>query len=171
MLGAGLGGFEGRALRKRDRLAIGEARDGVARDVDDGATDSTPGEPADDRAERDGALHILRGPDASEDAFQRLLAGRYVISNASDRTGTRLESVAPPSSTPLSPPALAATTHRSQPMVVGAIEQTPHGLIVLGRDHPTTGGYPVVAVLTTASLDPFFALPPGSHVSFSGAPR
>jgi allophanate hydrolase subunit 2 len=150
MLGAGLGGFEGRALRKGDELPVGDGRGS-----DDSGSDDS------------GGLRILRGPDATEEAFQALLATRFVISNASDRTGTRLAAAAPCSSTPLAYAAPGATTHRSQPMVVGAIEQTPTGLIVLGRDHPTTGGYPIVAVLATGSLDRFFGLPPGSHVVFS----
>jgi allophanate hydrolase subunit 2 len=160
MLSAGLGGFEGRALQKGDRLPIGDApeRDDRAPERDDRAPER------DDRA-----LRILRGPDSSEAAFQALLATRFAISNASDRTGTRLEAGTPLPSSLLAHTPDGATTHRSQPMVVGAIEQTPTGLIVLGRDHPTTGGYPIVAVLATGSLDRFFGLPPGSHVVFCEA--
>ena len=37
-------------------------------------------------------------------------------------------------------------------MIRGAVEITSDGTpIVLGPDHPTTGGYPVLAVLRTAS--------------------
>ena len=52
-------------------------------------------------------------------------------------------------------------------MVRGAIELTPSGLIVLGPDHPTTGGYPVIAVIRSTSLDAFFARPIGSLVHFT----
>jgi allophanate hydrolase subunit 2 len=51
-------------------------------------------------------------------------------------------------------------------MVIGAIELTPSGLIVLGPDHPTTGGYPVVGVIRSSSLDRFFAKPIGAAVRF-----
>jgi allophanate hydrolase subunit 2 len=38
------------------------------------------------------------------------------------------------------------------PMVRGAVQITTHGTpIVLGPDHPVTGGYPVLAVVTRAS--------------------
>ena len=49
-------------------------------------------------------------------------------------------------------------------MVLGAIEMTPRGLVVLGPDHPTTGGYPVVAVLRSADIGRFFSLPIASRV-------
>jgi allophanate hydrolase subunit 2 len=51
-------------------------------------------------------------------------------------------------------------------MIEGAIELTPSGLVVLGPDHPTTGGYPVPAVLASESRDAFFALPLGAAVRF-----
>lgn len=42
----------------------------------------------------------------------------------------------------------------SRPMVLGAVQLPPNGLpIILGPDHPTTGGYPVIAVVTAASMD------------------
>jgi allophanate hydrolase subunit 2 len=56
-------------------------------------------------------------------------------------------------------------------MVRGAVELTPSGLIVLGPDHPVTGGYPVVAVVSSSSLDALFARPLGSTVSFCRATR
>lgn len=57
------------------------------------------------------------------------------------------------------------------PMVLGAIEVTPSGLVVLGPDHPTTGGYPVVAVVTSASLGSLFARPAGTPLRFALASR
>jgi allophanate hydrolase subunit 2 len=52
-------------------------------------------------------------------------------------------------------------------MVKGAIELTPSGLVVLGPDHPTTGGYPVVGVLRDHAMDAFYKLPPGASVQFT----
>jgi allophanate hydrolase subunit 2 len=49
-------------------------------------------------------------------------------------------------------------------MVKGAIERTPAGLVVLGPDHPTTGGYPVIGVLPEDALDGLMALPIGAPV-------
>jgi allophanate hydrolase subunit 2 len=55
-------------------------------------------------------------------------------------------------------------------MIRGAIELTPRGLIVLGPDHPTTGGYPVVAVLSGSGRDRFFARRLGTQVRFRAVP-
>jgi allophanate hydrolase subunit 2 len=52
-------------------------------------------------------------------------------------------------------------------MVKGAIELTPSGLVVLGPDHPTTGGYPVVGVLRDRAMDAFYNLPVGASVHFT----
>ena len=44
-------------------------------------------------------------------------------------------------------------------MVRGAIEVARDGApIVLGPDHPTTGGYPIVAVIAHTDLGAFFAI-------------
>lgn len=49
-------------------------------------------------------------------------------------------------------------------MIQGAVQLPPNGLpIILGPDHPTTGGYPVIAVVTARSM---------SRVAqWSGGPR
>lgn len=48
---------------------------------------------------------------------------------------------------------------RSRPMVRGAIEVPADGRpIVLGPDHPTTGGYPVIAVIASEDLDGVYSL-------------
>jgi len=55
----------------------------------------------------------------------------------------------------------------SEAMVAGAIQVPPSGQpTVLLADHPTTGGYPVIAVVTDASLDSFAQLRPGQRVAF-----
>jgi allophanate hydrolase subunit 2 len=52
-------------------------------------------------------------------------------------------------------------------MVRGAL-QVPSGAapIVLGPDHPTTGGYPVLAVVIRADLGALLARRPGAAVRF-----
>jgi len=52
-------------------------------------------------------------------------------------------------------------------MVTGAIQLPPDGLpVILGPDRPTTGGYPVIAVVVDAHLDRLAQLAPGASVAF-----
>jgi 5-oxoprolinase (ATP-hydrolysing) subunit C len=88
-----------------------------------------------------------------------MLAATFTISPASDRVGTRLEGPPLPGH-----PLHAEGDRTSMPMVAGAVEATPTGLVVLGPDHPTTGGYPVVAVVAASSLERLFARPIGAPV-------
>jgi allophanate hydrolase subunit 2 len=129
----------GRPLRRGDRIGIGGTPIGDLHD----------GEPSD-------RIDVVPGPDNADDLFDR----PWRISPASDRSGTRLEGAAHPASDLARP---------STPMCRGAIELTPSGPIVLGPDHPTTGGYPVIGVLHSRSLDAFFARPLGSTVRFTRA--
>jgi allophanate hydrolase subunit 2 len=60
----------------------------------------------------------------------------------------------------------------STPLVRGAIQVPASGeAIVLGPDHPTTGGYPVIATVVRSSLGSLAARPPGAPVRFALAPR
>lgn len=106
---------------------------------------------------------IMEGPDVVDGfSIESLTEHAFRVSLASDRTGTRLDGP------PLLPTSSSVAMARpSAPMVIGAIELTPSGLIVLGPDHPTTGGYPVVAVVRATSLDVFFSRPIGAEVRFS----
>lgn len=107
-------------------------------------------------------VEVIAGPDL--DAFDpevraRFVGSTYRISPSSDRVGTRLEG----------PPLRRAPGHvdTSRPMVRGAIEVPPDGTpIVLGPEHPTTGGYPVLAVISHADLGRFFAIRLGGRVRF-----
>ena len=51
--------------------------------------------------------------------------------------------------------------------MTGAIQVPPSGQpILLGPDHPTTGGYPVLAVVAAADLSLAGQLAPGASVQF-----
>ena len=80
--------------------------------------------------------------------------------------GARLE----PRRRPADRPRLAASPHRRTPQRGRRTRlhpATPDGRPVLfGPDHPTTGGYPVVGVLTQASCDLLAQLRPGQRVRF-----
>ncbi len=149
---AGLGGGVGRPLRAGDRLGVGIAAGSVER----------PFAPPDGLASGDLPIRVVRGPDAARfapDAWEALLHGPWRIGAASDRVGVRL----------LGPTLgrVDGDLARSAPMVVGAL-QVPAGggPIVLGPDHPTTGGYPVLGVAIRADLGALFLRAPESPVRF-----
>jgi allophanate hydrolase subunit 2 len=156
LLVARLGGHEGRALRRRDRIPFG---------IESGARDRGSLTNADARTPLDfaRAIRVLRGPDVerfAEEAFSLLVSHPFSILAASDRTGTRLGG----------PPLIRVDDDvgRSAPMVRGAVEVPSSGApIVLGPDHPTTGGYPVLAIVASADLGLFFARHVGASVRFA----
>ena len=82
----------------------------------------------------------------------------WMASDRSDRVGMRLEG------RPL--------THRnpghqlrSEGATRGAIQVPPNGLpVILGPDHPVTGGYPVVGVIADEDIDKVAQVRPGQHV-------
>lgn len=59
----------------------------------------------------------------------------------------------------------------SEGLVVGAVQSLPDGqLVVFLADHPTTGGYPVVAVVDPASMGVCAQARPGTMLSFRWLP-
>jgi 5-oxoprolinase (ATP-hydrolysing) subunit C len=108
-----------------------------------------------------GPIRLVLGPDAFPDGgLEALLASPFVVDARSDRTGVRLVG-----------PAIAAPPRDdaapSAPMARGAIQVPPSGQpIILGPDHPTTGGYPVIAVVVSADFGRLAARPIGSTVRF-----
>ncbi|MFO0685604.1 MAG: hypothetical protein U0234_26320 [Sandaracinus sp.] len=147
IVGLGRGGHEGRALRAGDRLVLGVPSDRGERRALPPMSSTFP---------------VVPGPDLDRlgaDALDVLLATSWKLDVRSDRTGTRLVGPA----LPHAPGARAVTT----PMVEGAIECPPGSApIVLGPEHPTTGGYPVVAVLRAGALAAFHRVPLGREVRF-----
>lgn len=91
----------------------------------------------------------------------------WIVSERSDRKGIRL---LPPQDSPglRRRPEWQGVELPSEGMVPGAI-QVPHGgePVLLLRDHPVTGGYPVIAVLSESDLDRAGQLPPGQQVRFT----
>jgi allophanate hydrolase subunit 2 len=103
---------------------------------------------------------VVPGPDVSAfapGALTALTSRPYRIAPASDRVGTRLVGPALPRR--------PGHVERSRPLVRGALEVPRDGHpIALGPEHPTTGGYPVIAVIARAALDAFFAARLGGAV-------
>lgn len=104
-------------------------------------------------------LRVVPGP--REDWFvdpEELVRTRWVASERSDRVGVRL-----------SGPALR---HReperqlpSEGATRGTVQVPPNGQpVILGPDHPVTGGYPVIGVVVDADADKLAQLRPGQSV-------
>lgn len=93
------------------------------------------------------------------DELGPLFAAEYRTGQDSDRVGVRLEG-----------PALARARRGELPsegLVRGAVQIPPDGRpVVFGADHPVTGGYPVVAVLTEGACDALAQARPGQTVRF-----
>ncbi len=110
-------------------------------------------------------LALAPGPrtdwfDAS--AVRLLFDAVWTVSDAADRVGVRLDG-----------PELARVRTGELPsegMVPGAIQVPPGGRpTVLLADGPVTGGYPVIAVVTDASLDALGQARPGTRIRFRHA--
>jgi len=87
---------------------------------------------------------VLPGPDGTDQLLDELTELIWELDPQSDRIGIRLRGA---------PLDTRADTLPSKPMVRGAVQLPPNGLpIILGPDHPTTGGYPVIAVVTSRSM-------------------
>lgn len=108
-------------------------------------------------------LDVLPGPrlDWLADA-PALTANNWRVSSRSDRVGVRLEGE------PLTrSDAHAGDELDSEPMVRGSVQVPPDGRpVIFGADHPVTGGYPVVGVLTEQANDRVAQARPGDAVVF-----
>ncbi|MFE5855899.1 biotin-dependent carboxyltransferase family protein [Streptomyces sp. NPDC056500] len=93
------------------------------------------------------------------DALRTLARARYRVSAASNRIGLRTEG-----------PALRRAFDSELPsegVVLGAVQVPPDGRpVVFLADHPTTGGYPVVAVVDPRDLAGAAQAAPGTPVRF-----
>jgi len=98
----------------------------------------------------------------TDEAWTRLLHAEWRMSPRSDRSGIRLDG-----------PRLDRTVSVELPsegMIRGAIQVSPDGSpTVFAADHPLTGGYPVIAVVTDATVDRLAQLRPGQSVRLVAA--
>ena len=146
---ARLGGLEGRALRRGDVLPLG---------VGGGTRQEGPGA----LASRE-PVRVVLGPDLGRfgsGAAEVLLESRFTVSPTSDRVGMRLVGAVLPQAD--------SGAGLSTPLVRGALQVPASGEpIVLGPDHPTVGGYPVLAVVIRADWGRLAARRPGAEVRFA----
>jgi antagonist of KipI len=158
---AGLGGFEGRPLRTGDRIEIGDSSEPVER--------RAPVRSALWTLPAGGArLRMLPGPHEehfSPETVGTFRSSRYVVSPRSDRMGYRLEGPA----LPWSP---GTTELISGATVTGAVQVPSSGQpILLMADRPTTGGYPILAVVISADLPLAGQLAPGDWIEVGRCTR
>jgi KipI family sensor histidine kinase inhibitor len=117
-------------------------------------------------------IRVMPGP--REDwftagALERFYGTQWTVTAQGNRTGIRLEAAGSSGSAVELERAIRVELP-SEAMIAGAIQVPPSGQpTVLLADHPTTGGYPVIAVVTDASLDAFAQLRPGQRVAFRHA--
>jgi antagonist of KipI len=147
------GGF-GRRLRSGDRFEVGGMVTG------DPLTSPWPSA---HRLPRSGPSEIRAMPGPHDDRFAnadvtRFLETAFVITPLTDRMGIRLTA-----------PSFRVRVGEilTTPVSEGAVQVTPSGeLIVLLADHPTSGGYPVIATAISADLPLLAQARPGETVRF-----
>jgi antagonist of KipI len=152
LLRAQVGGFRGRALRRGDRLSVGQPRVSSESTLKPAAW--LPALPL--------RLHLLPGshfdrfPAAAKDLLGTVA---WKVSPQIDRMGLRL--AGPTLPVPEGP-------FRTEGTLPGSVQVFPNGQpVILGPDHPTTGGYPRLAQVARCDLPSLAYLRPGDSVRFA----
>lgn len=110
-------------------------------------------------------LRVRLGPrdDWFSNSREALTRPVWTVSADGNRIGVRLDG--PP---PARHPDTRDRELRSEGMVTGAVQAPPEGPpVVFLADHPTTGGYPVIAVVETDDLPLLAQATPGTRVRFT----
>jgi biotin-dependent carboxylase-like uncharacterized protein len=150
-----IGGIGPARLAKDDVLPVGPATAAPEPAAPPPAT-ADPGEPLDvDLGPRDDWF--------TAEAVATFLSAEYTVSPESNSVGLRLDG-----------PALDRARGSELPsegVVRGSVQVPPNGRpIIFQADHPVTGGYPVIAVLTPAAADRVAQARPGARLRFRCAP-
>jgi biotin-dependent carboxylase-like uncharacterized protein len=105
-------------------------------------------------------------------AVPTLLSRPWTVSSDTDRVGVRLNGPRLDRATDPGRPDDAPAELPSEPVVRGAV-QVPHSgqPLVFLADHPTTGGYPLIAVVVNDDTDVLAQLRPGERVRFRRIPK
>jgi biotin-dependent carboxylase-like uncharacterized protein len=151
---SGLGGHEGRALRKGDVLNIGSAS-GSTRERSLNAKAVKKLSPR-------RVLRVTPGPQSDwfpEPAQQIFYASTYRVAEESNRMGLRLEGAAIP--------ALDGGEMISEGVALGAVQVPDGGMpIILFVEQQTTGGYPKIANVISADFHSLGQLRPRDEIRF-----
>lgn len=149
-----LGGWQGRALKRGDRLplvatAIGRSRERLL------THEHVPTAPS--------QLRVIAGPQQTRfrrEALDALIAAPYRVTPSSNRTGLRLDGALLPHD--------EGHDLLSEGVATGSLQVPGTGLpVLLLADHPTVGGYPKIATVITADLAAAGRLRIGSDVRFT----
>jgi biotin-dependent carboxylase-like uncharacterized protein len=151
---AGIGGFQGRALRAGDKLEISSDIDRMPGDVRPIAAALLKS--------RNQPIRVTRSVQSDwfhRSATELFYSQQFTVSAHSNRSGTRLKGQ------PVFP------CHREELLTegvpLGAVQIPPDGQpIILSVDHQTTGGYPKLATVITADLWRVAQAVPGESVRF-----
>lgn len=157
----GFGGLLGRALQAQDKLDLvsgrrrGHGDGGGGYDAHSAMVGAEVAEvPPGDTSSA--SLRVLEGPAAARLGATALTKAPWTVADG-DRVGLRLSG----------PRLRVVRPQQSLPLCPGCVQVTGAGQpILLLREHPTVGGYPVVAVVIEADLDLAAQLRPGSLVRF-----
>lgn len=154
-----LGGIGPAVLRDGDVLGLGDAIDGFPARTHGLLPRSVEGARPHPEV---WTLRLEPGPrsDWLDDVGQ-IDGVEFVVGAGSNRVGLRLEQ-------PLRALSRRPGELLSEPALLGAVQLPPSGdPVVFLADHPTTGGYPVVAVVTDDDLDLCARMRPGDRVRWS----
>jgi len=149
-----LGGYHGRKLAAGDELST----------TLDRPLCPTLATPADQIPQFDGPLTLRIMPGYDHDNFpenskQTLFSSEYTISNKMDRTGIRLSG----------PPVIWGQGDiLSKPVALGVVQITNDGTpVVLLKERQSTGGYPMIGVVSRLDLFKLVQAFPGTPLRFS----
>ncbi len=153
-LRSGFGGLTGRRLEHGDEIPVGQGTAVVNLQRHRGPSVFV---------DASKPIRLTRGPHAAwfpAAAVRQLCTQRWTLTHDSDRMGARLVG--------------AEIPHRRRAEIasvglpLGAVQVPPDGHpIVMLADRPTTGGYPVIAVVIRADVGRFAQLMPGERACFT----
>ena len=171
-LRAGIGGFNGRTLKKGDVVKIGESSHNIKPFIDNLAREATDSS----FIQLDWTLMTQAIPKYQDESIVRVTEGRqaklfdeksknafyndaFQVSSDSDRMGYRLKGQQ-----------LALKDAKelvSEGVAFGSIQVPPDGQpIILMADRQTTGGYPKIGQVTSVDLPKVSQLKPGESIRF-----
>jgi antagonist of KipI len=151
---SGLGGFEGRALRKGDRLKLGAANFLFRK--------RSLSPKALENLQPRKMIRVTEGPQSDwfpDSGWKTLCESAFRVSEQSNRMGIRLQGA------PI--PLDASREMITEGVSLGAIQVPPSGqAIILFVEQQTTGGYPKIANVISADLHSIGQLRPRDEIRF-----